>query len=81
MRATVVSSVGIVSFVVLMGMPSVAVAQHAGEIAGGYQFMRDYELEENFPGGWFVSGAGNLTDNIAIVGEVAGSHKGETEPV
>jgi len=69
---------GIVGLVVLMGVPSVAVAQNAGEIAGGYQFMRDFALDENFPAGWFVSGAGNLSDNIALVGEVSGSQKSES---
>ena len=55
-----------------------AEATRAGEVAGGYQFMRDRDLGEDFPSGWFVSGAGYLTDRIAIVGEVAGSRWSET---
>ena len=69
--------VGVVGIASVVGLPSAAAAQDAPalEIAGGYQLMRDFDIDESFPAGWFVSGAGSLTDNIAIVGEVAGSHK------
>jgi hypothetical protein len=30
---------------------------------------------EAFPAGWFVSGAGHVTNVVSIIGEVNGSHK------
>ena len=50
------------------------------EVAAGYQFMRDYDLGESFPEGWFVSGAGYLTSTIAVVGEVSRSRWSDTNP-
>ena len=47
----------------------------ACELSGGYGFMRDYELEENLPAGWYFSAAANLNRWFGVVGEVAGSHK------
>ena len=59
---------------VVFGMVAPAAAQApSGEVAAGYQFMRDSELGESFPKGWFVSGAGNVNDRLAVVVEVAGS--------
>ena len=65
--------------VVLVGMvlsvvvtPAAAQGPRA-EVAGGYQFMRDAELEESFPAGWFASGAIFVNDWLALVGEMAGS--------
>ncbi len=73
------AGIGLVVFLAL-GVPTVAAAQGspAGEIAGGYPFMWDNEFDKSFPVGWFVSGAGNLSDNFAIVGEVSGSHNSES---
>ncbi len=66
--------VGVGCAVVLVGVGTPAAAQGAAaDVAVGYQFMRDSELDENFPAGWFVSVGANLTDSLAIVGEVAGS--------
>ena len=66
--------VGLGCAVVLVGVAAPAAAQGpAADVAIGYQFMRDSELDENFPAGWFVSVGANLTDSLAIVGEVAGS--------
>ena len=60
---------------VVFGMVSPATAQApSGEVAVGYQYMRDSDLGQSFPNGWFVSGAGNVNDWLAVVGEVAGSH-------
>lgn len=66
---------------VLAWTPTPALAQDppSVEIAGGYQYMWDKELEESFPTGWFVSGAGHLTSRLAVVGEIAGSHKTERD--
>lgn len=47
----------------------------ACELSGGYGFMRDFELEENLPAGWYFSAAANLSRWFGVVGEVAGSHK------
>ena len=78
MRDAVAPFIGIVSVLFVMGTAEIAVAQTPiGEIGGGYQFVWDNELEESFPTGWFVTGAGNLTDSVAVVGEVSGSHKSE----
>ena len=66
--------VGLGCAVVLVGAAAPAAAQGpAADVAIGYQFMRDSELDQNFPAGWFVSVGANLTDSLAIVGEVAGS--------
>ena len=66
--------VGLGCTVVLVGVGAPAATQGpAADVAVGYQFMRDSELDENFPAGWFVSVGANLTDSLAIVGEVAGS--------
>ena len=45
------------------------------EVGGGYGFLRDFQSEETVPVGWFASGAWNVTDALAIVGEVSGQHK------
>ena len=81
MKQAAVVSVGIVSVLFLVGMPEIAVAQStpAVEIAGGYQINWDNDVDGSFPTGWFVSGAGFLTDNLAIVGEVSGSYKSESD--
>jgi hypothetical protein len=44
------------------------------DLSGGFQFMRDQEIEENFPG-WFAQVGGNVTPTFGIVGEVAGGTK------
>ena len=44
------------------------------EVGGGYGFLRDFQSEETVPVGWFASGAWNVTDALAIVGEVSGQH-------
>lgn len=77
MRRAMTASGGIVSLVFVIGTPQIAVAQNspAGEIAGGYSFLQDFTNELSVPAGWFVSGAGNVTDVLAIVGEVSGAYK------
>lgn len=51
------------------------------EVAGGYAFMRDDDIDENFPAGWFVSGAVNLNDWLAIDGEISGSYTTLETPI
>ena len=64
--------VGLACGLVLVGAVAPVAAQTPrGEIAAGYQFLRDGD--SNFPTGWFISGAGNLSDRFAIVGEVSSS--------
>jgi opacity protein-like surface antigen len=46
----------------------------AGEVAGGYVFMRDFEIDTNFPLGWFASAGVNLSEMFTVVGEVSGSY-------
>ncbi len=71
-------AVGLFSGLALLDVPAPALAQTrpAAEIAGGgYSFMRDYQTKENYPAGWFASGAWNITDWLAAVGEVGGTYK------
>ena len=49
------------------------------EISGGYSFMRDVTIEENFPAGWYFSTAVNPLDWFGLVGEVTGARKTFTE--
>jgi opacity protein-like surface antigen len=62
---------------VLLALANPASAQEltpAGDISGGYAFLRDNDLEENLHG-WMVSVAGNLSRVFGIVGEVGGNSK------
>jgi opacity protein-like surface antigen len=66
----------------LLALPGLAAAQEANappipvvEVSGGYMLMRDTDLDENFPGGWYFSGAANLTRWFGLVGEAGGSYK------
>jgi opacity protein-like surface antigen len=52
-----------------------AAAQPLVEISGGYSFMRDFTIEENFPAGWYFSTALNPLDWFGLVGEVTGAYK------
>ena len=52
-----------------------ATAQPLYEISGGYSFMRDVTIEENFPAGWYFSAAVNPLDWFGLVGEVTGAYK------
>lgn len=68
---------GLFSSTLLLCVPAPVSAQaSSGQIAGGgYSFVRDYLAKENLPLGWFASGAYNITDWLAAVGEVSGSYK------
>jgi opacity protein-like surface antigen len=61
----------------LLGLSRSAQAQNAGgiEVAAGYSFLHDQELEENLPLGWVVSVAGPANAPLSIVGEVGGNYK------
>lgn len=70
---------GLLCGVVLLCIPAPVLAQDqpAADIGGGYSFIRDYRVEENLPLGWFASGAYNITDWLAAVGEIGGSYKSD----
>jgi hypothetical protein len=64
----------------VIGLPAQVLAQDRSAVevaAGGYSFMRDFLVKENFPAGWFASGACNITSWLAAVGEVAGTYKSQ----
>jgi hypothetical protein len=44
---------------------------------GGYAFLRDQEIETNFPVGWSMSFAKNLNRSLGIVGDVGGNYRSE----
>ena len=71
---------GLYDFLAAAALRDSRAVTFAGEVAAGYQFMRDYDLGESFPDGWFVSGAGQLTSTIAVVGEVGRSRWSDTNP-
>ena len=43
--------------------------------AAGYSAMRDFAVEETFPGGWFANFGYELQPWLSAVGEVGGTHK------
>jgi opacity protein-like surface antigen len=68
---------GLFCGVILLSVPAPVLAQDqpAADIGGGYSLVRDYRVKENLPLGWFASGAYNITDWLAAVGEIGGSNK------
>jgi hypothetical protein len=44
------------------------------DVAVSYSILRDFDLDETFPVGWVAAVAGNLTDQLAVVGEVGGNY-------
>jgi hypothetical protein len=74
----------------LVTSPSYARAQEVDafpvplvDLSAGYTFMREFERREtpeghvDFPAGWYLSGAANLTRWFGIVAESSGSYKNE----
>jgi hypothetical protein len=53
-----------------------ALAQDAPtvDLAGGYSFLNDQDLEDNLHG-WVASAAGNVNRWFAVVGEIGGNYK------
>ena len=69
---------GLLSGLFLLAVPAPASAQgrSAAEVAGGgYSFVRDYTVKENYPAGWFASGACNVFDWLTAVAEISGTYK------
>jgi opacity protein-like surface antigen len=80
-------TVSVLSACVLLLSPAAVLAQEVGappvplvEVAAGYSFMYDTDMEEEFPKGWFFSGAANVTNWFGVAGEVSGAHKTLTGP-
>ena len=71
--------VPLVIVLLCLAAPVSAQDRPAGEIAGGYSYLRDVTDDLNIPGGWFLAGGLNVTDIVAVVGEVSGAHKTEQE--
>lgn len=63
-----------VAFIGLFATTAWAQEVPAGDVSGGYSFVRDQELEENFQG-WVGSAAFNLSPWLGVVGEVGGNYK------
>lgn len=55
--------------------PAMAQVTPAVEIGLGYAYLRDDEIKENLPLGWYADIAGNLTSSLGLVGEIGGSYK------
>ena len=60
------------SAICLLFAPPSARAQEVGalpvpvaELSAGYAFMRDIDVDENFPAGWYLSGGANLNQWFA----------------
>jgi len=70
MRNLILVSVCVLRFAV----PAFAQTTPIVEVSGGYSFLRDQEIEENFHG-WVASVAGNLNSWFGIVGEVGGNYR------
>lgn len=69
--------VGLMVAVLALAVSAPALAQvtPAVEIGLGYAFLRDDEIDEEFPLGWYADIAGNLTSSLGLVGEIGGSYK------
>ena len=68
--------IGLVLVFLALLSPNVVSAQTGTfDVAGGYAFLRDLDLEENVPKGWFASVGAGLTSWLSIAGEVSGHHR------
>jgi opacity protein-like surface antigen len=54
--------------------PALAQDTPTVDVSGGYSFLRDQDVEENFHG-WLAAVAGNINPWLGIVGEVGGNYK------
>jgi opacity protein-like surface antigen len=67
--------------VVLSALPARAAdanaAPGAGQIAVGYSYL--YISDKSIPAGWFFSAGANITDAIAVVGDISGNYKSDSE--
>lgn len=64
-----------------MGSTREAAAQDApaADVSAGYQFLsgkgENEDEWENFPQGWYVDAAANVTNSVGVVGQVSGNYK------
>jgi len=58
-----------------LSRPAVADDYPRFEAGGGYAWLRDNDLKENFAAGWFASVGGNFSSVFGIVGEASGNYK------
>ena len=68
----------ILAFLVAAGilLPRSAAAQPGSvDVAAGYAFLRDNDLDESLPRGWFASVGAGVTNWLAVAGEVSGNYK------
>ena len=72
MRARTIAAFLLVFAAALAAAPAMA---QGVEIGVGYAYLRDEEIEESFPLGWYADIAGNVTHYLGLVGEVGGSYK------
>ena len=70
-------ALGVGASLLVIGLPAPVLAQNrpVSIAGGGYAFMRDYRVKENFPAGWFATAARDITSWLTGVGEVAGTYK------
>jgi hypothetical protein len=72
MRARLIATSLLVFAAAVTAAPAMA---QGVEFSVGYAFLRDDEIKENFPLGWYADVAGGISDNLSLVGEVGGSYK------
>jgi Outer membrane protein beta-barrel domain len=60
---------------VAVSAPAMAQVTPSVEIGLGYAYLRDEEIDESLPLGWYADIAGNLNDWLGLVAEVGGSYK------
>jgi hypothetical protein len=60
---------------VAVSAPAMAQVTPSVEIGLGYAYLRDEEIHESLPLGWYADIAGNLNDWVGLVAEVGGSYK------
>lgn len=64
---------------VVVAGPAMAQVTPSVEIGLGYAYLRDEDIDENFPLGWYADIAGNINDSFALVAEVGGNYKTVSE--
>jgi len=69
------SRVMAVLLLVAAGAPAMAQDTPGVEIGAGYAYLRDKNLDDSFPLGWFADIAANLSPWLGLVGEASGSYK------
>jgi len=66
--------VGLMVALLTVAVAAPAMAQGI-DVGVGYAFLRDEEIDENLPLGWYADISGNISGSLGLVGEVGGSYK------